>query len=134
MKRFFGLVLLLLIFSASLPVAAQSWSTNLPTSLKTAAKANKLVLVDFTAVWCGWCKKMDTDVFSKADFKKYVKTRYQLVRLDADRYKAIVTKYKVTGFPTVLVLSPKGVEVQRIVGYLKLKEFLAKLKSGATQE
>lgn len=134
MKRFFGLVLLLLIFSASLPVAAQSWSTNLPTSLKTAAKANKMVLVDFTAVWCGWCKKMDTDVFSKADFKKYVKTRYQLVRLDADRYKAIVTKYKVTGFPTVLVLSPKGVEVQRIVGYLKLKEFLAKLKSGATQE
>jgi len=130
MRRFGVLLLLVLVFSASLPVAAQSWATNLQTALKTAAKANKLVLVDFTATWCGWCKKMETDVFNKADFRSYVKTRYQLVRLDADKYKAIVNKYQVTGFPTVLVLSPKGAEVQRIVGYLKLKEFMKRLKSG----
>lgn len=133
MRRFWVLLLLVLVFSASLPVAAQSWATNLQTSLKTAAKANKQLLVDFTAEWCGWCKKMETDVFNKADFKNYVKSRYQLVRVDADKYKDIVAKYKISGFPTVMILSPKGVEVQRIVGYLKLKEFMAKLKAGSAK-
>ena len=128
MRRFGVLLLLVLVFSASLPVAAQSWASNLQTALKSAAKANKLLLVDFTADWCGWCKKLETDVFNKSEFKTYVKTRYQLVRLNADKYKDLVAKYKVTGFPTILVLSSKGVEVKRIVGYLKLKDFMKKLK------
>ena len=108
--------------------ASSGWSTNLPDALKKAAKEKKYVLMDFTGSdWCPWCVKLDKEVFSKKEFKKYAKDNLVLVLVDFPRHKKIATKqkaanyalaekYKVQGFPTVLLLDSKGKVVLR-TGY-----------------
>ena len=44
-------------------------------SWKVLEAQNKLVLLDFYTGWCGYCKKMDRDVFSKKDFQKELNQR-----------------------------------------------------------
>ncbi len=56
---------------AALPLLAQTSSKTPPpaqevinTALKTAKAENKTVMVDFSASWCGWCKRLDAFLHS----------------------------------------------------------------------
>jgi thioredoxin-related protein len=84
--------------------------------------------------------KLDSEVFSKAEFSDYAKKNLVLVTvdfpqkktLDADLVKAndaLKTKYKVTGFPTLVVLKPDSTVVWNQVGYMEggPKAVIAKL-------
>ena len=44
--------------------------------LTKAEKENKLVFVDAYAAWCGPCKKMDRDVFSKKEVGDYFNAKF----------------------------------------------------------
>ena len=96
---------------------------------KVKAKAeNKPMLLDFTGSdWCGWCIKLDKEVFSEAAFKDYAAAELVLVELDFPRTKeqsaelkaqneALAKQYGVRGFPTILVLSPDGTLIEK-TGY-----------------
>ncbi len=108
--------------------AATGWEDDFAKALERAQKENKHVLVDFSGSdWCGWCMKLDEEVFSKKAFKDYAKDNLVLVLLDFPRRKELpkktreqneelLKKYGVRGFPTVLILSPKGEEIAR-TGY-----------------
>ena len=93
------------------------------------AKAeNKPMLLDFTGSdWCGWCIKLDKEVFGEAAFKDYAAAELVLVELDFPRGKgqsaelkaqneALAKQYGVRGFPTILVLSPDGELIEK-TGY-----------------
>ncbi len=113
------LVLLGLSFALS-TFAAEGWKTDLPAALKEAKKDKKAVLVDFSGSdWCGWCIRLDKEVFSKPEFKKFAKEKLVLVLIDFPRGKKqsnelkianqkLAQKYKVMGFPTVLLLDANG--------------------------
>ena len=119
------------VFSIALPLHAGSkWETDFVKAKKTAKKTNRYMLVDFSGSdWCGWCIKLDEEVFSKKKFKSYAKENLVCVLLDFPRRKKLKKslreqneklkqEYAVRGFPTVLVLSPEGKLVQR-TGYQK---------------
>ncbi len=93
------------------------------------AKAeNKPMLLDFTGSdWCGWCIKLDKEVFGEAAFKDYAAAELVLVELDFPRSKgqsaelkaqneALAKQYGVRGFPTILLLSPDGELIEK-TGY-----------------
>lgn len=96
------------------------WMTDFDAA-KTKAKAeDKPMVLNFTGSdWCGWCIKLDKEVFSKAAFKSYASEDLILVELDFPRGKkqsaevkaqneALAKKYGVRGFPTILVLDSAG--------------------------
>ena len=112
-------------------VAADSsgiWKTDYDAALKQAAAENKYVLVDFSGSdWCGWCMKLDREVFSQKEFIDYAKANLICVLLDFPRGKelpkaqkdanqALLDRYQVQGFPTVLILNPQGKLVKQ-TGY-----------------
>ena len=111
--------------------AGDDWQTDYEAALKEAAKENKMVLLDFTGSdWCGWCKKLQSDTFSKPEFKKFAEKNLVLVELDFPRgkdqpdslkkqNKELSEKFGVEGFPTLVLLDSKGKEVARNVGYLE---------------
>ncbi len=125
--------------------AEGEWMTDL-TAAQTKAKAeNKLVLVDFTGSdWCPPCKALHKNVLTAPEFTAYAKTNLVLVEVDFPRSKqqskelkeankALAAKYKVTGYPTVIVMNGDGRVLKRETGYGgdDAKEYvagLAKLK------
>lgn len=97
---------------------------------KTAAKAQgKYILMDFSGSdWCGWCVKLDKEVFQQQAFKDYADENLVLMLADFPRDKsgqsedeikqneALSKEFAVRGFPTVFVLSPDGDVVEK-TGY-----------------
>lgn len=134
-----ALILLCLLLSSLNVLAGKSgWEDNYDKALAEAKETNKLVLLDFTGSdWCGWCMKLDEEVFSKSDFKKYAKANLVLVELDYPRGKsqtkklkeqnaALKTQFGIRGYPTLIVVDADGKEQARWGGYSKT--FLDELK------
>ncbi len=99
----------------------EGWSHDFDASVKEAATENKDMLVDFTGSdWCGWCIKLNKEVFSHDEFKEGVKDGYVLVELDYPKDKSKLSeetiaqneklqeKYSITGFPTILLMDGEG--------------------------
>lgn len=106
------------------------WLTSIDVAQKVAAEKRLPILVDFSGSdWCGWCIKLDKEVFSQAAFQKYAKDNLVLLLLDFPQSKpqsdaekaanrALMEKYGVQGFPTVLLLDASGKELAR-TGYMR---------------
>lgn len=95
--------------------------------LALARKEGKRVLIDFMALWCGWCKKMDQDVYAQPSVVA-LGSRYVFVKVDADQRRDLTQKYRVAGLPTAVVLDSAGREINRISGYVDAQRFLVEVE------
>ena len=127
------------ILSASAFASApKGWSTDLEKAFAQAKKENKAVLVEFTGSdWCPPCIAMTKNVFSKKEFVAAASKKYILVELDfpkgdnpiADKNDPYAEKYKVEGFPTVILFDSEGKEFTRFFAneYPTVNAFLKRL-------
>lgn len=97
-----------------------------------AAAEGKLLLLDFTAVWCPPCNLMSAEVFDAPE-RSPVLERYQLAALDVDDPSSwnIKSRYAVTGYPTVIAARADGTEVSRFVGYPDASTFISWLEESS---
>ena len=108
----------------------KGWTEDFEAAKQQAAKEGKLILMDFSGSdWCGWCRKMDAEVFTKDRFVREASKKFVLVSVDSPRDKSILSalarkqnsalaeKYEVRGYPTVVIVDPDGKEVKRHSGY-----------------
>ncbi len=121
--------------------AEVNWLTDLPKAQAQAKEEKKLVMMDFTGSdWCGWCIKLHKEVFSKPEFAEYASKNLVLVEVDFPNKKpqspelkkanaALEKKYKVEGYPTIIVLDSDGKKVGEL-GYQPggPKPFIEKLE------
>lgn len=96
------------------------WLTDMEAAKAQAAKEKKDLLLDFTGSdWCGWCIKLNEEVFSKEPFKAGTKDKFVLVELDFPKKKkldpklkeqndALNEKMKVQGYPTIMLCDATG--------------------------
>lgn len=125
----------LIVFSAVMlivsPVfAGELWTEDFAAAKKIAAKEDKDLLLNFSGSdWCGWCQKLDKEVFDQESFKPKATKEYVLVKLDFPRKtpqsdeikkqnRALQRKYGVKGFPTILLADADG-EIYARTGYKK---------------
>lgn len=110
-------------------VEHDGWNTDLEKAKATAKAENKHILIDFSGSdWCGWCVKLDKEVFSQPTFQEYAKDNLVLVLADFPRDKSnqsaalqkqnekLSQEYGVRGFPTVFILNPDGEAIDK-TGY-----------------
>jgi len=100
------------------------WNSDFTQTLAKAKAAKKLVFIDFETTWCGPCKSMDEWIWTDADVASALSAGFVGVKLDGDIQKELVKRYKVAGYPTMLVVDPAGKEIWRAVGYQSSKEML----------
>lgn len=124
--------------------AKPGWTENFEQAQKQAASEQKHMLLDFTGSdWCGWCIKIDKEIFAKPDFKSLGEKRLILVELDFPQGKTLPDavksqnselqlKFKVNGYPTLVLLSPAGKEVTRWEGFKPT--FLEELKKAVGEK
>ena len=93
-------------------------------ALGKARSAKTLLMVDVYTDWCGWCKKLDRDVF--ADERVGSATKHMVaIRLDAENGgEKIAEKFRIEAFPTVLFLDADGEIVRRVNGYVSSEQML----------
>ena len=109
----------------------KGWTDDFEAAKEQAAREGKLLLVDFSGSdWCGWCKKLDKEVFSKPEFVEKASKDFVLVLIDKPRNQSklsdkakeqnpkLCEKYKIKGFPTVLMMDAEG-KVLGKTGYLE---------------
>lgn len=91
-----------------------------------AKKEQKYVVVDVYTTWCGPCKLMDKHTFAAPEVKAFLKDKVVAYKIDAEKGEgvAFARKYRVMGYPCVLVLDADGKLVDKSMGYLPAKYFL----------
>jgi thioredoxin 1 len=87
-------------------------------------KADRPVLVDFTATWCGPCKMLDPIVVQLA---QELSGRLKVVKLDVDENSGLAIQYQVMGVPTLMLFS-EGMPKERMTGYQPKDRIASKLK------
>ena len=114
--RTFAFIALMSVAS-TVSAAHVNWLTDVETGLQQANGAGRLVLLKFTADWCGYCKKMERETFSRPAVADLVNQQFVPVLVDADKYQTLVKHLKIKGLPAILVVSPDMVILERISGY-----------------
>ncbi|MCB1181361.1 MAG: thioredoxin family protein [Chlamydiia bacterium] len=96
------------------------WYTNYKEAEAVAKKENLPMLLFFTGSdWCGWCKKIDKEIFEQKNFASAVGEKFVFLKLDfpmnsqlprdlAEQNAMLKQKYGVTGFPTIVILDAQG--------------------------
>ena len=108
---------------------------------RMAAKESKRkVLVDVYTTWCGWCKKMDRDVYGNADVRAYLQEHFEVSKLDAESAdtqtvddaehtgREIATAMGVSSYPTTVFFSDSGEMITAVPGYTSAEGFLQVLE------
>ncbi len=108
--------------------AEATWLTNFEKAQAEAKTGNKLLLLDFTGSdWCGWCRRLEAEVFSTPEFQNYAKKNLVLMKVDFPRAKpltpevrkqnaTLAEKFEIQGFPTIVIL--KGDKPVGLLGYV----------------
>lgn len=132
--------------------SAITWETSLERAISAGRKSGRLVMVDFEAEWCGWCKKLDRETYAEESVIRFVSEYLVAVKVDTDEEPGAKERFGVEGLPTILFLevsreprrasgvgdsgagtspadsSPSAGEVRevgRIVGFRPAGDFLA---------
>ncbi len=109
--------------------APGQWTMDLAAAKKVAAEKKLPILLDFSGSdWCGWCKLMEKNVFTKDAWKNYATNNIMMVLIDfpsdktrvpekfRERNETLQKTYSVRGFPTFIILDDDGKTVMGRLG------------------
>lgn len=98
-------------------------------ALLKAKQENKRIFMDCYTSWCTPCKKMLETVFKDTRIGNLMNYQFINVKVNMEEGegKALSEKYKVTAYPTYLILNPDGTEFNRFTGSAPLAGFVDKL-------
>ena len=116
------IALFLLVGIVSMQAQELKWETNLEAATKVSMKTKKPLMLFFTGSdWCGWCIRLQKEVFTTLEFAAWAKQNVVLVELDFPRRTPQEEKIKmqnaemqqlfqVQGYPTVWLVNPTKVK------------------------
>lgn len=110
----------------------KGWIEDFGLAKKTADAEGKFVFLAFSGSdWCGWCMKLEREVYSQKPFVDRAQKNFVLTMIDCPQNQGILSKlayaqnrplaqtYSVRGFPTGIVCDSDGTEIGRVSGYAK---------------
>ncbi|MAM05171.1 MAG: hypothetical protein CMD06_04330 [Flavobacteriales bacterium] len=119
MKKIFILLLLTISFSAFAQHKDLVWHTDVQKAINISEKQNKPLLFFFTGSdWCGWCIRLQKEVFFKPTFTEWANKNVVLVELDfpkrtkldptlQQQNRQLAQMFGVRGYPTIWFVTPE---------------------------
>ncbi|WP_297508849.1 thioredoxin family protein [Flavobacterium sp.] len=99
-----------------------TWHTDINKAVELSRKEQKPMFLFFTGSdWCGWCIRLQSEVFKKPEFVQWAKEKVILVELDFPRRTAqsdalrqqnmqMQQVFQVRGYPSVYFVKPTSVD------------------------
>jgi protein disulfide-isomerase len=118
MKKF-SLFFVFILFSVTAHSQDLKWYTDVKEASAVSMKTNKPLMLFFTGSdWCGWCMKLQREVFKLPEFAKWANENVVLVELDfptknhplapetASQNNELAQVFAIRGYPTVWLVTP----------------------------
>jgi len=108
--------------------------------LAEAKASGRPVMVDVYTGWCGWCRRMESDVYARPEIRDYLSRNFVTVKLDAEgsgpatfegrgfNARSLAARLGVSGYPTTIFLRPAGDHPVSVPGYVEADRFLLLLR------
>jgi thioredoxin-related protein len=116
------------------------WETSLEKAQKRAKAEHKLIFMDVWTEWCGWCIKLQKETFPSPEAQAALgrmvplSLKTQLKHGEPTENKGIEARFKVDGFPMLIILDADGKEVARNPGFLPAAPFAGWVNSVASKK
>lgn len=122
MKTFFSFIMCIMLLTASKALDAAettqklNWSTNYEEAVNQSKSTGKPIILFFTGSdWCGWCNKLEDEVFDTRAFQENAGNKFVFLKLDYPLYttldprttaqnKELQKKYGIRSYPTLILL------------------------------
>ncbi|KAA5536559.1 DUF255 domain-containing protein [Taibaiella lutea] len=152
MRKYFFIVIIASLFNSCSFASDKKeheihWMTFEQAEAKMKEKPKK-VIVDVYTTWCGWCKRLDKEVYTNDSLIDFVNENYYAVKFDAEQKTPInfvgrVWNYSAEkrsnelavallkgsmSFPTTVFMDEGFKEAQPVPGYLPLYQMEGILK------
>jgi thioredoxin-related protein len=113
------LALLLALGSQSLEAQELTWLNNLDKAIDLSKETKKPLMLFFTGSdWCGWCKRLQSEVFLKPEFAAWAAKNVVLLEVDFPRRTPLSPElqtqnsqlqqfFQVQGYPSVYFVNAK---------------------------
>ena len=95
------------------------WHDWAPQIFNTAKQQQRLILLDITAKWCQFCRKMDDVTYKYPQVMNVIKQNFIAVRADEANHPELVKRYKKAALPLTVVFDSNGNEIYKRSGYMK---------------
>jgi thiol-disulfide isomerase/thioredoxin len=105
-----------------------AWRTDIDQAIGTAGREHRPLLIDFWATWCGPCKQMEAELWSRPDLAPILEN-FVCLKVDIDSQPGTAIRFRAESVPTLVLSDPWGLELARREGYGSPDGYLALLRS-----
>lgn len=90
-------------------------------ALEKAQEENKPIFLDIYATWCGPCKMLKRKTFTDKEVGDYYNANFINYAVDGESTEGneLAHKYKIQGYPTLLILDKNGKQLTKQVGFVE---------------
>lgn len=87
--------------------------------VKRARAENKIIFLDAYASWCGPCKLLQKNVFTRADVGELFNKNFINVKVDMERGEGpqLARLFPLEAYPTLFFIEPSGKIIKKVIGY-----------------
>jgi protein disulfide-isomerase len=122
MKKRFALLFFLIGLTATKAQETLTWHTNLDKAIAVSNEESKPIFMFFTGSdWCGWCIRLQKEVFKTPEFETWAKEKVVLLELDfprrtpqSDELKMqngnLQQFFQVAGYPSIWITKAQTID------------------------
>lgn len=123
-----------------IPDDAPDWKP-IEGAVDEARDEGRILLLHGYAAWCGWCARLDQDVYTDDGVQSYLADNFEVARLDIENRETIdffdfrlpqawlASGLGITSTPTTIFMDPEtGEVITRLPGYADAETFLNALE------
>ena len=122
-----------------IPEDAPNWLP-MEDAVAAARADSSLLLVHLYAKWCGWCVRLDRDVYSDDGVQEYLDEHFAVTRVDIESaeevaffgrqvpMREIASAFQVTGTPSTVFFDADGRYLTKLPGFAPAEDFYLVLR------